>query len=292
MVMAMKKRCLVWMLALGALVGAGCDEPVNHFTDDGAHAGDGGAADGLEGEGGAGGHSLSIYVQGDNRPTSITDGLAGQTPKNYTMGLAHFELLRSATDPSPVTVFDHKDKPVMVDMLKKTLVGEADLASLTPGTYTHGRVVLTSCEFTVATTVHVGGLPVPGDILVKAALSDTRLDGKAWKQGQTTFTFKAGALAQTVPGLLPPLPSTGGGSVVQKDGKTLMLFTYPTPIIVAPAATKSHSGTIVYKVFESFRWQDEAKPNYKKKVFDVDGLALTFEPVKSFGATGYGVELN
>ncbi len=64
------------------------------------------------------------------------------------------------------------------------------------------------------------------------------------------------------------------------------------PVGDGAAATKSYSGTIVYKVFESFRWLDEAKPNYKKKVFDVDGLAMTYEPVKSFGATGYGVELN
>ena len=282
----MKIHTYVLLLTLTPFAGAGCDDPVKHFTD-GASVDDGGAP----AEGGASGQFLSIYVQGDKRPTTFTDGLSGQTPKDYKMGLARFELLRSATDNSPMTVFDHKDKPVMVDMLKKTLVGKADLATLTPGTYTHGRVLLTSCQFTVSATVHAG-LALPGDIQVKAALSDTTMDGKPWKQGQTTFTFKAGAITQTVPGLLPPLPSTGGGSVVQKGGKTFMLFAYPAPIIVAPVATRSYSGTMVYKVFESFRWQDETKPNYKKKVFDVDALAMTFELVKSFGATGYGVELN
>ena len=286
----MKIYTFVFFLGLGALTCAGCDDPIHHESDGGAS--EGGVTDGLTGEGGASGHFLTIQVQGDSRPTTFTDGLWGQTPKDYKMGLARFELLRSATDNSPMMVFDHKDTAVMVDMAKKTLVGKVDLANLTPGTYTHGRVLLTSCQFTVAATVHAAGLAVPGEIQVKAALSDSTVDGKPWKQGQTTFTFKAGAIQQTVPGLLPPLPSTGGGSVVQQGGKTYMVFTYPAPIIVAPVATRSYTGTIVYKIFESFRWLDETKTNYTKKVFDVDGLGLTFEPVKSFGATGYGVELN
>ncbi len=278
-------RTALCMMALAALA-AGCEDPVNHQP-----LTDGGTQDGaLMADGGAG--LLRIYVQGDKRPTVITDKLSGQTPRDYKMGLARFELMRSATDPSPLTVFDHKDKPVMVDMLKKTLVGQAELAKLTPGSYTHGRVLLTWCQFTVSATVHAAGLAVPGDIVVKAALSDTTHQGKAWKQGQATFTFKAGTLQQTAPGLLPPLPSTAGGAVVQQGGKTYMVFTYPAPIVIAPSAGKSYSGTMVYKVFESFRWQDEAKPNYKAKVFDVDGLGLAFEPVKGFGATGYGVELN
>lgn len=274
-------------LCLIALLMGGCEDPVNHnpTTDGGA-----GTTDGLAADGGAG--MLRIYVQGDKRPTTFADKLSGQTPRDYKMGLAHFELLRSANDPSPLTVFDHKDTAVMVDMLKRNLVGQAELAKLTPGTYTHGRVLLTWCEFTVAATVHAAGLALPGDIQVKAALSDTTHQGKAWKQGQATFTFKAGTLQQTAPGLLPPLPSTGGGAVVQQGGKTYMVFTYPAPIIIAPSANKSYTGTMVYKVFESFRWQDETKLNYKAKVFDVDGLGLTYEPVKGFGATGYGVELN
>ena len=252
---------------------------------------DGGAPDSFSAtDGGAG--LLRIYVQGDKRPTTITDKLSGQTPRDYKMGLGRFELMRSATDPSPLTVFDHQAKPGMVGMLGKTLVGQAELSKLTPGSYTRGRVLLTWCEFTVSATGHAAGLAVPGDIMVKAALSDTTHQGKAWKQGQATFTFKAGALQQTAPGLLPPLPSTGGGAVVQQGGKTYMVFTYPAPIVIAPSAGKSYTGTMVYKVFESFRWQDETKPNYKVKTFDVDGLGLTYEPVKGFGATGYGVELN
>ena len=278
-------------LALGLLLGSGCEETIDHHTDGGPVEDGAGAGEGLAGGEGGAGHTLSIYIKSDRRTVTFSDGLVGQTPRSYKMGLVRFELLRSATDKAPVTVFDHGNKPVLVDMLGTTLAGQADLESLTPGSYTHGRVLFSSCEFTVDATVHAG-LVVPGEIKVVAALSDTTINGKPWKQGQTTFTFKSGSIQHTVPGLLPPLPSTGGGIVTQSGGKTYMTFTYPTPIIVAPPATRSVVGSMVYKVFESFRWQDETKPNYKKKVFDVDALGLTFEPVKNFGATGYGVEIN
>lgn len=264
-----------------ALLG-GCDpDTISHHTD---------AADGAVADGGAGSATISIHVQGDQRKTSFTDGLAGQTPGEYTMGLGRFELLRSATDSQPVTVFDHGAKPVQVKMLGKTLAGTARLADLTPGSYTHGRALLSSSSFTVAATVHAG-LALPGQLQVTAALSDSTIDGKPWKQNQVSFTFSSGSIKHTVPGVLPPLPSTPVGTTVQQGGKTYLVFPLPAPLKVAPGPHPDSDITVVFKVFESFRWQDQTKPGFKKGTFDVDALGLSFEPVLSFGATGYGVEL-
>ena len=283
------KPCL-WL----AFLVAGCGtDTIEHGSPDGSTGDRGSALEARSAEvsatgDGAGDGTLSIWIRGDLTPQSFSDGLAGQTPKPYTMGLGRFDLMTSSGDPAPVIVFDHGAKPVEVDLLGTTLGGSAKMSALKAGTYTWGRVLLTSSTFTVATTVHVG-VPVGGTIKVQTALSDTTLEGKPWTQGQTSFTFAAGSFQQTLPATLPPLPTTGGGSIVQTGGKTWLVFPFPSPLSVGPSA-KDHKATIVYKVFESFRWQDETKTGYTAKVFDADGLALSFEPVKNFGASGYAVE--
>lgn len=288
---------LMVLLLLG-----GCTETITHETSDGSItdgsiAHDNRMADlavDRTADQQATGPALRIHVKGDLTPVTFTDGLAGQTPKSYTMGLVRFELMRSATDPSPVTVFDHGATPVQVDMLSTTLAGSAPIADLTPGTFTHGRALLAYCIFTVVGTVHAG-LSLSGDLTVTGALSDTTINSKSYQQNQADYTFKAGSIQQTLPGTLPPLPSVGGGSVVQEEGKTWLVFSFPSPIVLQGivsgdlATPRDQSATIIYKVFESFRWQDQTKPGYAAGVFDVDALAMSFEPVVSFGATGYSV---
>ncbi len=289
------------LAALALLLGlVGCNETIDHHTVADASGREGGVrleggaearadagrdARGEAGEGGAPA-TLSIYIQGDTTPSTFSDGLAGQTPKEYAMGLGRFDLLRSPADPAPVVVFDHGSQPVEVDLLGLTLGGQARFADLPAGSYSHGRILLTMSRFKVAAQVHVGAMTVPGDISVVSALSDTTIEGKAWKQGETTFSF----MTYTLPAVLPLLPTTGGGTVVQMNGQTWLVFAFPTPITIGPSA-KDRKATIVYKVFESFRWQDETKPGYFQQQLDVDALGLSYEPVKSFGATGYGVDL-
>jgi hypothetical protein len=284
---------------LALALAAGCTDTIQHQTDGSL---EGPTPDkGIPGEaridrtradvvGEGGGGTISIYIKGDKTAVTFSDGFAGQTPKEYKMGLGRYDIMTSPSDPAPVTVFDHGAKPVDVDLLGTTLGGAAKIAALPAGTYTHGRVLLTSATFTIAAIVHAG-LAVPGDIRVVSALSDTTIDGTSWTQGKTTFTFIAGAIQQTVPGVIPPLPSTGGGSIVQTGGKTWMIFPFPTPLTLYPSMKKDYQATIIYKVFESFRWEDQSLPGYTAKVFDVDALKLTFEPVRNFGATGYGVEI-
>lgn len=283
-------------LALAALLLCACDtDTIDHGAADGAT--DAGIADqapgpdrGASGDG-AGGHVIRIRVKGDTTPRSFSDGFAGQTPKTYVMGLARYELMTSATDPAPVVAFDHGHNPVDVDLLGQTLAGTARIADIPAGSYTHGRVLLTHSRFTIAATVHAG-VPVPGTITTVVALSDTTINGAPWKQNQASFTFKAGTLEQTVPASLPALPSTGGGTVVQQGGKTWLVFPFPKPITISSATARDHDATIIYKVFESFRWQDETAAGYQTDVFDVDALKQTVEPVKNYGATGYAIELD
>ena len=77
--------------------------------------------------------TIEIYVQGELTPKVFSDGLSGQTPEDYVMGLSRFDLMRSATDPAPVTAFDHGARSVEVDMLGRTLAGTARTAEIQPG---------------------------------------------------------------------------------------------------------------------------------------------------------------
>ena len=129
--------CVIWL----ALLAAGCgSDTVTHVTPDSAVASDGPIADlsvdTVSPDTLGPGPYLRIYVRGDTSPVTFTDGYAGQTPKLHRMGLGRFDLMTSATDPSPALVFDHKDKPVDVDLLSETLAGQVSIASITPGTYT------------------------------------------------------------------------------------------------------------------------------------------------------------
>ncbi|MCC6748015.1 MAG: hypothetical protein IT371_10180 [Deltaproteobacteria bacterium] len=253
-------------------------------TPDGRAGGDGGASEA------GGGAMLRIYVKGDLTPMQLNDGLSGQTPKTYEMGLTRFEVLRSATDPSPVLVFDHGATPRRVDLKGTTLAGEAPLKQLPAGSYTHGRIVLAWGKATVDATVHAQGMTIPGELTLRGALSDTSLDGKSYKQGEAEYTFKVATVERSLKGSLPALPSTGGGQVSQSGGKTYLTFAFPKPLVLSPSATKDHRATIVYKIFESFRWQEESKAGYATKVFDVDADGPSSEPVKNFGALDYAVE--
>jgi hypothetical protein len=297
-------------LALAALLAAplsACSDDDPPGLTDGAvdsRSGDGGGADitpsdatpsdttpsdGTPAEAGGGG-KLIIRVGGDTSPKTIPDGLAGQTPKVYTMSLSRYEIMTSAADPKPVLVFDHKDKPVTIDMLKAAQeAGSAPLSTIPTGTYTHGRVKLTSTSFTVAATVHATA-PLAGDVTVTTALSDGKIDGKDWKQGDVSYVFSI--WPTPIPGVLPPLPATPGGQIIQQGGETWMVFPFTKPLFISSASPKDWTATITYQVADSFRWQDDAsKTGYLPNVFDVSVLPTpSFEAVKSFGATGYLIE--
>lgn len=260
-----------------------------------AAGGTGGSTGGTGGSvGGTGGgvpeFALDIYVEGDSSATTIDDGYAGQTPTNYTMGVSRFDLMLSDSDPNPVTVFDHGDQYVEVDMTASTLVGTGDLTQIPPNLYSHGRALLTMTRFDVNTTVHVNPVAVPGTVTVTAALSDTTIDGQGRSQGWVQYTFNIAGGVTTV-GTLPQLPSTAGGTIVQEGGNTWLVFPLDTPMLIIPAPGTDHSATIIYQIFESFRWEDQNGNGYTADVFDAaaDGA---HEPVMNFGATDYEIVTN
>lgn len=286
------------MLVVGCLAASGCGQPANNVTPDGGQdAGfDGGApADDagvdLELDAGrdAGPPNLSIYARGDLTPKTFADGYSGQTPTAQEFGIGRLDLMASPTDTAPVTVFDHGDAPVLVDMLAPTptLAGTGASASLPAGTYPWGRVQLTLVRTTVAATIH-GGSATPGTVTVVSALSDTAVEGVPWAQGRTEYTVKAGvALSVTFPGAAPSFPSTSGGTVAQEAGRTWLVFPFTTPFVIDPEDPAPRAATITYDVYQSFRWQEQSAAGYASGAFDVDPASMSSEPVRNLGATGY-----
>lgn len=272
--------------------------------DGGALTGDGGVVTGDGGSVAAAG-DLEIYVAGDLTPKTLTDGLAGQTPHEYKMALATFQLLRSATDSAPVTVFTYAgNNDVEADILGRTLVGRASMASLPVQTYTHARSRLTRTRVTVDATVHTSGVAIPGTLTIVGVYSCNGCSyrytdpesGSVLSPGQAAFTFRSMGSRVTQVGELPPLPATAGGQVVQDTEGTWLVFPLPFPFV---PPTPQHltnpadvcRATITYDVASSFRWRDETRTGYTTSTFDVEPGTFHYEPVVNFGATGYRVDL-
>ncbi|MFO0726252.1 MAG: hypothetical protein U1E65_20880 [Myxococcota bacterium] len=236
--------------------------------------------------------NIEVWVRGDLTPKTFNDGLSGQTPEAQTFSLGRFDLMRSANDTSPVVAFDHGDHPVAADMLGRTLVGRVASASIAPGTYTWGRVLLTSAEIRIQATGHLPniGIGIPGTITTLGALSDSEIHGSRWHKGQAEFRFDSGGRSFTLPGTLPPFPSTPGGSIVETSTQTWLVFPFSTPFRVEAGNNQPVVTTIVYDVYQSFRWADQNTAGYAAGVFDVDGAAMSTEPIHSVGATNYRTE--
>lgn len=239
-----------------------------------------------EEDGGPQGATLYIYVEGDLSPKNFNDGLSGQTPKIYTMSLSRYDIMTSADDPNPVTVFDYSTGSREIDMLGRTLAGQTPISDLPTGVYTHGRVRLTSTFFRVDATLHYMDTSIPGELDTFGVLSDTVIDGVPRQKGEATYTF----MGQTMPGTLPELFPTMGGSVVEEPGTTWLVFSLLTPMNISSEETQDHESTIIYEVYESFRWLDLQEPYYQTGIFDVS--MSDWEPVLNFGATGYRIEFN
>lgn len=252
----------------------------------------GGGPDAQSSDRDLGSGNIEIWVRGDLTPKTFNDGLAGQTPEAQSFSIGRLDLLRTATDTRQVVAFDHGQNPVAADMLGRTLVARVSSASIAPGTYRWGRVLLTSVELRVRATAHVPGLGfgVPGTITTIGALSNTQLNGTSWMKGRAEYRFESVGQSYTMAGTLPPFPSTSGGSIVETSTTTWLVFPFSTAFRVDPANTQPQSSTIVYDVYESFRWQDQNTAGFAVGVFDVDGASQSTEPVHQVGATNYRTE--
>lgn len=239
----------------------------------------------------AGNGNISIYVRGDLTPKSFADGNAGQTPSVQVMGVSRLDLMRSSSDPAPVTAFDHADSPALVDMLSPnaSLVARVQSSNLPPGTYLYGRALMTLARVTVDATAHLGSFNPPGKLTITSALSDTTVAGVPWVKGRTEYEFLPSGSANPVAfsGFAPPLPNASGATVVQEPHRTWLVFPLSAPFIIDPLDTSPRSATIHYEIYKSFRWMDQSSLGYATDVFDLGPITMDAEPVRNFGATGY-----
>jgi hypothetical protein len=251
-------------------------------------ADDGTAAD----EGGGGGPTIEFVIVGDPASeVAFADSYASQTPTVFFVGIQKVQLLASADDSSPVTVFDAGDNDYAeVDMQGSTSLATVDLFTVLSGTYTHARVLLATARFTVQATVHPP-FPVPafpGPLSVLAALSDTVIDSTPRAQDWVQYSFSAGGFPFTKTGTLPPFPDSATGDVIREGGRTWLQVELSQHLTITPSISASYVATVTLKTKNSFRWEDQSTSGYAAGVFDSDSNGNS-EPVKSVGPGEYAI---
>ncbi|MDD5307146.1 MAG: hypothetical protein PHU25_07480 [Deltaproteobacteria bacterium] len=237
------------------------------------------------------GPTLEIVIVGDaTSDVTFADSYASQTPSSFTMGIGRVDLMTSADDTSPVTIFDAgAGKYTEVDMKGTTSLTKVKLSDLTQGVYTYAKVLLAMTRFKVQTTVHTA-IPVTGGVSVVAALSDTTIDSTARSKGWMRYAFNFSGLDVTRVDTLPPFPDSPTGEVIEEAGKTWLLMNLSDNMTINPSITTSYVATVTMKVKSCFRWEDASTSGYATDVFDskADG---SHETVKSFGPGEYSVTI-
>ncbi|MCC6999955.1 MAG: hypothetical protein IT370_35480 [Deltaproteobacteria bacterium] len=284
----------------------GCGGDGGGSAGDGGRAGDGGGGpsdastladagpvgDAALAEDAALGPRIFIHVAATAATFPHSDGLSGQTPRLHRNGIRSFQLLRNMGDPQPLHVFDHGDGFVEAsyDDGADTVVGSARAASLTAGTYTVGRVVLSHVRYQVDSTLHAGGFDIPGRYDNVQVLSErTTLDGTARARGWFRYVFTGGASSYPLEGVGgAPVPTgpTGSSLVTALEGGELALY-FPVQLVVNPAVTSDVHEVIEFNVDQCFRWQDQTQAGYQPAVFD--STPSGYEPVLRFGANSFRV---
>lgn len=286
-------------LALLLAGGAGCTVPNQHARGPDAGAADsvgpawtdgvvagGDAAAATDGAAGVG--TITIFVKGDLSKVGFSDGLAGQTPRDYTIALSRYHVLRSADDPAPVLCFDHGPKPALTNIAKDNEVGSCRTSSIPTGPYTHGRTKVDWARYTVDGVYHYLGQKLTGSFTFFRAFSDVVHEGKPFKAGQGTITF-SGATKVEIPVTYGPLPPMPGVSFKLQGGELSMTFRYTKPLLIEQQDTHAHWARFNWKIADSFRWADAQGYGYAKGVWDVALLPSSSEQVLLHGVSGYYV---
>lgn len=308
----MTRRGVLWgaMALVLALAGPGCwrsvqggpqaDAGLDGASGDAAAHGDGPTAtgdgpatqhdgqpvDGATVDGGIDGGRIDIYVAGDSTVRTFTDGLSGQTPRDFRIALSKYYAMTSATDPAPALCFDHGIAAVVADLSGDTLVGTCATSSLPTAAYTHGRVRVEWAEYTVSGVLHHLGYPVSGDFTFFRAYSDTVHDGVPMTAGQGIIKFSV--TGTEIPVTYPPaLAAAPGITVVTTNGECWMTFVYSHPLLVEQTDPASHWARFTWEIFEGFRWSELALTGYATGVWDVSTAVGGTEYVAVPGATGY-----
>lgn len=238
-----------------------------------------------------GGPQLYFHVRATTAPFAHTDGFSGQTATATKQGIRALRLLRSATDPSPVVIFDHGKGFVEAgyDDGDDTLVGSASAASLPSGRFTVAQIVVTHSRFHVTTTMHAAGANVPGDFdCVQTLSDDTTLDGVTHPAGWYRYVFETGGTKYPQEGsgaILPTSPENGGFTLKSSGGERW--YELPIDLVIDPALAADRTIVIQVNMDHAFRWEDQDLPSYTKGVYDT--TPSTYEPVRHFGANAFTV---
>lgn len=250
---------------------------------------------------------VSIVIEGVTGDHAPADGLGSQTPTPYAYGLQRLELLRSAADPAPVTIFDYAPGYVAVDMHASNTVARVPIASLPDGTFTHFRIALTHVDMEVGVAFHnvpvvsdattrmrilYGLAPVDIDVASSPASGsahlvqgDMRLSGNLFGTPFVVTQHVESAAPVAGPGV----------TVSYAGGETHVTFMLAAPLVTSPEVPTDITHICRFFITGSFRWEDTAAPAHAPDVWDVDlaanGHPLTAEPVAQLGANGFATAL-
>lgn len=264
----------------GAVVNVGAD-PQDAGPTEGGSNGDGFS--------GPTGPLVILHVRATEAAFPQTDGFASQTARNEKIGISGLTLLTSASDPSPLKVYEGASVEAGLNDNDDTIVARVPAKSLKGGTYTVARVPVSHVRYTVSGTYHAAGLSAPGDFIdVIVFTNGTMIDGQTHDQGWFSSTFATGGMTYgpaTGTNLIPAVDA-GGFKLVTAGGHAYYEFAI-SPIVVDPGVTSDVNVIFEVNTNLDFHWQDLPNAGYATSVFDVE--MASYEPVKKFGANSFRV---
>jgi hypothetical protein len=235
-----------------------------------------------------------VTVRVDAVQTPITEtGISQETPVDQRVGILGLTLLKGASDPSPLVVFQHTqpvDTPYNAG--SSTVVGTAPASVLVAGTYTLARVPVDSVKFTVAGTYHFGVTPVVGDFTDVIALSSgVSLDGATRARGWWSASFAVGGTTEgQTSGMNADIAQPGTASRIGLDlSGPVAAYVFPVNLTIPAVIDSDLEVVFTVNTYEDFHWMDQDEPGYEPGVFDVS--SASFEPVTQLGGNGFTVTL-
>ncbi len=242
-----------------------------------------------------GNYTYELYIKGDNAKKTFTDGLSGQTPNPFKLGVHKFALMESANDTSPFMLFDNGSSYKEVDLLKETKVVSGNVKDIPSGNYTHAKVKLTFVEHSIQAKGHTF---VDTDVTINTlvGINSVTRNSVTVSAGQVALTGVVMNLPINLPvqnmEIVPP-----GVTKKVENGEVWWIVPLPSPLSVSGTGTKNYTIKLVLDVYEGFRWKDETtNPKFSAKEFDIsvdvlNNFAATYEPVTYFGITNYKVDV-
>jgi hypothetical protein len=232
---------------------------------------------------------IRIYVAGDDTPKTFTDSMSGQTPFDYFIGVSNYQVLRSASDPSPVPCFDYGADTFSIDLQADNLVGRCATAAFPLGTYTHGRTKVDWITYKVVGDVHYAGATLPATFQIFKAFSTCDYDGHHYTAGEGWIGYDVSGYVGQIPYAFPELAALGGVSFVTEGDSFWVVFPFTHPFVIGESDSAEHWSRMFWEIFESFRWTDIRLTGYAAGRWDVAPAGETEAP-GMFGVSGYHIE--